>query len=73
MANSCFKMKNFQWVQQSIYKYVSIGSVKARENAMVTTSLENCTQVKAVVVQLATDQTLVATGSFQVLKVHLSS
>ena len=72
MANSCFKMKNFQWVQQSIYKYVSIRSVKARENAMVTTSLENCTQVKAVV-QLATDQTLVATGSFQVLKVHLSS
>ena len=40
---------------------------------MVTTSLENCIQVKAVVVQLATDQTLVATGSFQVLKVHLSS
>ena len=35
--------------------------------------LENCTWVKEVVVQLATDQTLVATGSFQVLKVHLSS
>ena len=41
--------------------------------AFVTASLEKSNRVKAVVVQLAADPTLAATGNFPVLKVNLSS